>query len=161
MNEHLILDASPRAPALVVQVGAWSIGSSWHRTLLALMHLKGLSFVDTDRLSPSGVSTSTHWAVAIKGSIQCAEALKPIPPAGCVESLLAAQLGWAEQRRQPGLWAGAVASLCESPHLLCTGGSRRQSSALGSATIQLGDLRQASNLSEDLSSLLCRGSWGG
>ena len=161
MNEHLVLDASHRAPALMVQVGAWSVGSSWHRILLAVMNLKGLSFVDTERLSPSGGSTSIHWAVAIKGSIQFAEALKPIPPAGCVESVLAAEPGWAERRQQPGLWAGAVASLCESPHLLCAGRSRRRSSALGSATIHLGDLRQASNLSEGLSSLLCRGSWGG
>lgn len=77
----------------MVQVRAWSIGFSRCSVLLALMNLKGLSFADTDCLSPSGGSASIHWAVTIKGSTQLAEALKPTPPTGCEEFLVGAELG--------------------------------------------------------------------
>ena len=104
MNEHLILGdcASPRAPVLMVHVRAWSIVFSRCSVLLAFLNLKGLSFADTDCLSPSGGSTSIHWAVTIKGSAQLAEALKPRPLTGCEESLVAAELGGQGRGGRPG-----------------------------------------------------------
>ena len=116
MNEHLILSdyASPGAPALTVQVRTWSMGFSRCSVLLALMNLKGLSFADTDCLSPSGGSASIHWAVTIKGSTQLAEALKPTPPTGCEDSLVSAELGGQGRGGSPGSGPES-ASPCVNP----------------------------------------------
>lgn len=160
MNEHLTLGdyASPGTPALMVQVRAWSIGFSRCSVLLALMNLKGLSFADTDCLSPSGGSAGIHWAVTIKGSTQLAEALKPTPPTGCEEFLVGAELGGQGRGGSPGS-GQEPASPCVNPLPSSALEGPRDRALHGLCHHPPGDLRQASHLSETLSSLPCRGPW--